>query len=113
VAFPVTSSYRRAWRHWRPTPAHRPCARGGTVLFLVAAQEGVGFHSLRDKWLLNRGRAVPRPWRMVVYAPQISPVEALASLPPDSKVFDDIDEAVAMVASLHAEASANVFPHGR
>lgn len=85
---------------------------GGAVLYMAGAQEGVGFHSLRDKNRGNRARPPKRAYDLVVYAPQLSPREAAEIVPEGTKIFDKIDEAIALLAAAYPQATCNVFPQG-
>jgi hypothetical protein len=90
----------------------------GSVLFISAAVEGVGYHRLGDKYRRiqtgQRDEIVRRcggRWG-AVYAPSLGEAEVRMRIPDDFPFFKDIDEAISAIAKRHKNPVVNLVPMG-
>ncbi len=100
-------------------PIHSVRANGA-VLYTADAEEGYGFHQLREHARRSNGTALnarPEHYRdreMICYSPKVSPVEFKAEAPDGFTLFRDLGEAMEAFALRAGGKSpvVNVFPQG-
>jgi len=86
--------------------------KDGATLALVAAPDGVGYHTLRDRDRKEARPRAPLAKHSLLYSPNLSPWEANAAAPAGTVLYTRLEEAIDALANLFPVAEANVFPHG-
>ncbi|MCL5025623.1 MAG: nickel-dependent lactate racemase [Chloroflexi bacterium] len=91
----------------------------GSILFVSAAVDGVGWHRLGDRHRFENPDAINEIRRRVgagrygaVCSPNLSEAEVRMKIPADFPFFKNIDEAVAAIAARHKSPVVNLVPMG-
>lgn len=84
----------------------------GALLFLAAAPEGVGYHTLLDRGRKDATPRQPLTEHTLLYSPNLAPWQAKAGAPAGTVLYRRLEDALQALVELFPVAEANVFPHG-
>jgi hypothetical protein len=89
---------------------------GGSAVVTIACSHGPGIHNLfnvgmRGYTPIDRPRAGPGEYGLILYSPNLSYADVRLKLPPDTMLFNDWRDAVEELVRRHGNcASVTVFP---
>jgi lactate racemase len=116
--YPMDREFWESMRAITPGAISSTVKKDGSILFMSAAYDGMGYHRLLDKRRRNNPGVKDEIKRRfagrfgVACSPNISEAEFRMRLADDVPFFQSIDDAVAAIAARHTKPVVNLVPMG-
>lgn len=112
TGFPRDIELLQAMAAFSPGTGARSVRPDGAIMLMAAAPEGIGYHTLRDRFRREAKPSVPLAKHSLLYCPRLTSWEAARYAPEGTVLYAEAQAAVADLAERFPNATANVFPQG-